>query len=138
MNTTPQQARVLVVEDDPNNMLVATKLLEVAGVPSENIFTSEGDPLPYLRQELDSDLDLILLDLQLPGKNGYTILQEIRSDPQLDGITVVALTANVMKHDIEQARQAGFDGFIGKPINGPRFQQWIPRILAGESVWTIQ
>ena len=137
MTIQPVDARVLVVEDDDNNRLVATMLLRVAGVLPENIFAVEGDPLPYIQEHLMNRLDLILLDLQLPGKDGYLILQELRADPHLRQTSVVAMTANVMKSDVEKAQEAGFDGFIGKPINGPRFSEWVRLILAGERVWRV-
>ncbi len=131
----PGQAHVLVVEDDANNRLVAVKLLKVAGVPPENVVEIEGDAAEYLHTS-PSPIDLVLLDLQLPGKDGYAVLQELRADPALADIRVVAVTANVMKVDIEHVRAAGFDGFIGKPIDGRRFPDWIKRLLAGENVWT--
>lgn len=131
----PQQARVLIVEDDANNRLVAAKLLQVAGVPPENILEVEGDPIAFLAGQPPGSIDLILLDLQLPGKSGYTIVQELRADPRLAETKVAALTANVMRADIERAQTAGFDGFIGKPIDGRRFPEWIHRLLAGEQVW---
>ncbi|MBE2201532.1 MAG: response regulator [Anaerolinea sp.] len=134
----PHEAKVLIVEDDPSNMLVAQKLLQVAGVPRENIYGASSDPLPLLRGELCGQIDLILLDLQLPGKDGYTILQEIRAEPTLAGIRVVALTANVMLPAINHAQEAGFDGFISKPIDGRRFADWIRRLLAGEAVWIVE
>ena len=128
-------ARILVVEDDDNNRLVAVKLLQVEGVPREQITSVPGDPVPYLRSLLPETVDLILLDLQLPGKDGYEILAELREDPALAHIPVVVMTANVMRQDVERAQTAGFDGFIGKPINGPRFGSWLQRILEGEEVW---
>lgn len=132
---SPHQARVLIVEDDANNRLVAAKLLQVAGVPPKNIMEVEGDPAAFLAGQPPDSIDLILLDLQLPGKSGYTILQELRADPRLAEVKVAALTANVMRADIERAQAAGFDGFIGKPIDGRRFPEWIRRLLAGEQVW---
>lgn len=132
---TAAQARVLIVEDDPNNRLVAAKLLRVAGVAPENILEIEGDATSYLRACPPGSVDLVLLDLHLPGKDGYVILQELRADPALADIPVIALTANVMRQDVERARSAGFDGFIGKPIDGRRFPDWIRRLLAGEQIW---
>lgn len=133
---SPDQAHVLVVEDDANNRLVAVKLLKVAGVPLQNVIEIDGDAVAYLRARPPVKIDLVLLDLQLPGKDGYAILAELRADPELAGIPVVALTANVMRADIARAQAAGFDGFIGKPIDGRRFAEWIRRLLAGENVWT--
>jgi two-component system cell cycle response regulator DivK len=126
----------LVVEDEPNNRLVVVKLLQVAGVRPQNIVEIEGDAATFLQGRPPNSVDLILLDLQLPDKDGYTILRELRADPALAGIPVVALTANVMRPDVERAQAAGFDGFIGKPIDGRRFPEWVRRLLAGEAVWT--
>lgn len=129
------QAHILIVEDDENNRLIAVKLLVLAGVPPDHIFAVESDPATFL-QTYNGRMDLVLLDLQLPGKNGYEILQDLRQNPQFKGVPIVAMTANIMKSDIEKMRQAEFDGLIGKPINGRRFGEWINRILAGETVWT--
>jgi two-component system, cell cycle response regulator DivK len=140
MTTTspgPQEARILVVEDDPNNRLVITRLLRLAGVPQENIFETDSDAAEFLRVSVPNGVDLVLLDLQLPKKDGYAILQELRDDPDLAQLRVVALTANVMRQDVERARAAGFDGFIGKPIDGRRFSDVLNRLLGGESVWTV-
>ncbi len=134
---SPQQARVLVVEDDPNNRLVITRLLRLAGLLPENIFEAEGDAISYLRSKGLTGLDIIFLDLQLPKKDGYAILQELRADPVFAKTRIVALTANVMRQDVERARSSGFDGFIGKPIDGRRFSDVLRRLLAGEAVWTI-
>ncbi len=146
---TIADVQVLVVEDDENNRLVLTKLLELAGVPAEHILALEGDPAQFLRPQpfrlgtqperldiLSNQVDLILLDMQLPGKDGYEILRELRANGDLADVMVVVVTANVMRDDVERAQRAGFDGFIGKPINGPRFKEWLERLLRGEAVWS--
>jgi two-component system, cell cycle response regulator DivK len=78
----------------------------------------------------------VFLDLHLPKKDGYAVLAEIRADPRLAGTRVVALTASVTRSEIQRCREAGFDGFIGKPIDGRRFSELFSRILSGDSVWT--
>lgn len=128
--------RVLVVEDDENNRLVVSRLLRLAGVSDDRIFTAVGDASGYLASGA-AKVDLVLLDLQLPGKDGYAVLGEPRSDPATRDLTVVALSANVMRQDVERCREAGFDGFIGKPIDGRRFRETFARILEGEGVWTV-
>jgi two-component system, cell cycle response regulator DivK len=137
MKHNPQDARILVVEDDANNRLVVTRLLRLAGVQAENIFEVDGDPLQYVSLEQMETMDLIFLDLQLPKKDGYVILKELRNIPSISRVQIVALTANVMRNDVDRARKAGFDGFIGKPIDGRRFSEVLRRLLAGEPVWTV-
>ncbi len=134
-NLSLANIHVLIVEDDENNRMVTRKLLQVEGVNGDNIFMLPENPLPFLRSHLTPEIDLVLLDLQLPGKDGYTILAEMRENPYLAHIPVVAVTANVMREDVERAREAGFNGFLGKPINGPLFGEHIQRILNGEKVW---
>ena len=129
------RARILVVEDDPDNRTVIERLLRLAGVGSGSYASIEGDAAAYLATSLD-EFDLVFLDLQLPKKDGYAILGEIRSDPRLASTRVVALTANVSHREVESCRKAGFDGFIGKPIDGRRFSALLRRILKGEAVWT--
>ena len=134
---SPATVRVLVVEDDANNRLVITRLLKLAGVLSQNIYDTDGDAIALLNTLPPNTVDIVFLDIQLPKKDGYTILQELRADPRYTGLRVVALTANVMRQDIERARAAGFDGFIGKPVDGRRFSETLNRLLTGESVWTV-
>ena len=136
-NTAIKQAHILIVEDDENNRLIAVKLLELAGVPLSNIFAIESDPAPFL-ENFTGKIDLVLLDIQLPVKDGYKVLQELRQNPLFNNVPIIAMTANIMKTDIKKMREAQFDGLIGKPINARRFAEWIERILAGETVWTNQ
>ena len=129
-----RDAIVLMAEDHPDNLFVAVELLRRAGVRSCHGYVS-GRELFTAIDRMDEPIHLILLDIRMPQEDGYTILKQIRAAPRLADTRVVALTANVMPDDVEKAREAGFDGFIGKPINHKRFAQQIARILAGEMVW---
>jgi two-component system, cell cycle response regulator DivK len=135
IETEPSRARVLVVEDDPDNRTVIERLLRLAGVGPGSYASIGGDAAAYLSASTES-FDLVFLDLQLPKKDGYAILGEIRADPRLAPTRVVALTANVSRREVERCRGAGFDGFIGKPIDGRRFSALLRKILLGEPVWT--
>jgi CheY-like chemotaxis protein len=77
--------------------------------------------------------ELILMDIQLPGKDGFALLAEIRGSPH-GALRVVALTAHAMSGDRERALQAGFDGYITKPIEIRGFPELVGRALAGEAV----
>jgi two-component system cell cycle response regulator DivK len=129
----PGEARILVVEDDPDNRIVISRLLRMAGVGPDSFAAIGGDACEYLKRDGER-FDLVFLDLQMPRKDGYAVLADIRAlgIP----VRVVALTASVTRREIELCREAGFDGFIGKPIDGRRFSELLRKILLGEAVWT--
>ena len=130
----PSSARILIVEDDPDNRIVISRLLLMAGVAPDSLCAIEGDAGDFLALT-DREFDLVFLDLQLPKKDGYAILSDIRADSRRAATRVVALTANVTRREVERCREAGFDGFIGKPIDGRRFSELLRQILEGRSVW---
>jgi two-component system, cell cycle response regulator DivK len=132
----PEEAYVLVIEDDSNNIMVVTDLLRMIGIKSINARTS-GRMGIKLAETLPR-LDLILLDIQLPYENGYAVLQHIRLHPKLKEIRVIAVTSNVLPQDEAKARLAGFDGFIGKPLDLNRFPQQILSVLQGNAVWSAR
>ncbi|MDC8758551.1 response regulator [Janthinobacterium fluminis] len=106
-------ARILIVEDSPANMMLVETLLESCG---HTLFQAERAPqaLDIARRE---QLDLILMDIQLPGMDGIEATRILKADPRTSGVPVVALTAFAMKGDRERLLQAGCDGYIEKPIN---------------------
>jgi len=82
-------------------------------------------------------LDLILMDIRLPYEDGYGALRKIRVSTHLKSIPIVAVTAEASLDQLNRAREAGFDGFLGKPLDPDRFPDQIRRILAGEQVWEL-
>ena len=131
--TQLNEAYVLVIEDDANNLMVAMDLLQMMGIKYVNSRASGWQGMK-LAESLPR-LDLILLDIQLPQEDGYAILKRIRASAKLKDTCVVAVTANVLPQDEARVRAAGFDGFIGKPLDFDRFPQQITRLLTGEAVW---
>ena len=81
--------------------------------------------------------DLILMDIFLPREDGYQLLARLRRNPRYAGTPIVAITADATPDNLRRAREAGFDGFIGKPINSARFPDQICQILRGEAVWEL-
>src|SRR5271166_4434052 len=110
-------ARVLYIEDKPDNRMLVRRVLMV-----EDIDVLEADSadagIALARQEHP---DLILMDINMPDKDGFTATDDIRKIPELANIPIVALTANVMKGDREKVLDAGCDGYIPKPIDVDRF-----------------
>jgi two-component system cell cycle response regulator DivK len=80
-------------------------------------------------------LDLILMDIRLPYEDGYGALRKIRSSARLKETRVVAVTAEASQEQMRKARESGFDGFLGKPLDPDRFPDQIRRILTGDPVW---
>jgi two-component system, cell cycle response regulator DivK len=136
MAIEPKEASIIVVEDNADNLFIVMDILrEELGVKYCNGRASGQQLFKLLEMNPELKVDLILLDIQIPHEDGYVVLQKIRDIEELDDTKVVAVTANVMPQDIERSREAGFDGFIGKPIDGDRFPEQIRRILADERVW---
>jgi CheY-like chemotaxis protein len=122
-------ARILIVEDSPDNMKLFRTLLTLKGHEVSGLAGGEG----LLETIARVEPELVLMDIQLPGKDGFALLAEIRESPHR-GLRVLALTAHAMSGDRERAMQAGFDGYITKPIEIHSFPELVKRALAGEAV----
>ena len=122
---TISQATILIVEDNPLNLELATDLLTIAGYSIRQARTGE-EGLRLARLEAPA---LILLDLRMPGLDGYATLRALKADPRTAVIPTVALTAQAMAGDKEAALAAGFDDYISKPIDTQAFSQTVARVL---------
>ena len=116
---------ILIVEDNEKNMKLARDVLQSRGYVTLEAVTGEDG----VRIAIESKPDLVLMDIQLPGINGIEALRQVRADPACARIPVVAFTASVMSADRSQISEAGFDGFIGKPINLKEFLETVKRVL---------
>jgi two-component system cell cycle response regulator DivK len=119
-------AKVLVVEDNPANMTLATFLLTSAGHTVLSATNAEAG-LTLARAEQPS---LILMDIQLPGMDGLEATGLLKRDDATRAIPVIALTALAMKGDEERIRAAGCDGYIAKPMRYKEFLATIATQLA--------
>jgi two-component system cell cycle response regulator DivK len=81
---------------------------------------------------------LILLDIRLPYNDGYAVLDKVRQNPKLKNTVVCAVTAEASEEQMRRAQKAGFNGFLGKPLDPDRFPAQIKRLLNGEPVWEWQ
>ncbi len=112
-----EPARILVVEDNAMNMELAVDLLSLQGYEVLAAHTGQ-EALDITAHE---ELDLILMDVQLPGMDGLTVTRKIRENPKTRDIPIVALTAHAMKGDEERMLQQGCTGYISKPIDTREF-----------------
>jgi two-component system, cell cycle response regulator DivK len=118
-------ATILLVESTPGNLALADKLLRAA---HHDVLTAETAEtgLHIARDRLP---DLVLMGLGLPDMNGWQALAEIRSDPATADLRVVAFTAHAMVGDHRRALEAGFDGYLSKPIDFATFSQSVEELL---------
>lgn len=129
----PAEAHVLVVEDNVPNFVLIARMLAFMGIQRCEWKTSGwqvaqfADTLPRV--------DLILLDIRLPYEDGYQALQKLRANAKLRQTVVIAVTAEASEEQMRRARNSGFNGFIGKPLDPDRFPDQIRRILSGDDVW---
>lgn len=130
----PKDITILVVEDNVANFVLIARMLGYMGIHCE--WKTSGYEVVEFADTLPR-LDLILMDIRLPYEDGYGALRRIRSSPALKDTLVVAVTAEASVEQINKARQAGFDGFLAKPLDMERFPEQIRRILTGESVWEM-
>jgi len=117
---------ILIVEDNPRNMKLVRDVLQVKGHTTLEATTGE-DGVALAKEKLP---DLVLMDIQLPGINGIQALAQMRADTVTAKIPVIAVTASVMQQDRKLITEAGFDGYIGKPINLAEFLQTVNAQLA--------
>ena len=121
-------ARVLIVEDNPLNLKLVRDVLLNAGFGVIEARTGEEG----VARAQDSQPDVILMDLQLPGINGTQALRLIRANPRGADVPVVALTAFAMAEDRDRALLDGFDGYLSKPISVRDLPQQVASFLRGK------
>lgn len=119
------EAVILVVDDNPTNLKLASALLRAEGhtvVPATDAEEAEA----LLAERVP---DLILMDIALPGMDGLELTRRIKADPRLRHVPVIALTAFAMKGDDDRAREAGCDGYITKPIDTRAMPTLVRQVL---------
>jgi two-component system cell cycle response regulator DivK len=116
---------ILIVEDNDKNLKLVRDVLQVKGYETIEAGTAE-DGIVLARSRMP---DLILMDIQLPGMNGIDALKVLRADAATARIPVIAVTASVMQQDRNLITEAGFDGYIGKPINLKEFLETVRAMI---------
>ena len=117
---------ILIVDDNPANLKLARMLL--AGEGFEVCTAIDAEEALVLLQSFRPRL--ILMDLQMPGMDGFELTRQLKADPATRGIVILALTAYAMKGDEQRAREAGCDGYVAKPIDTRTLPGLLARHLA--------
>jgi two-component system, cell cycle response regulator DivK len=127
----PKDATILVVEDNVANFVLMARMLAYVGIHCE--WKTSGYEVVEYAHTLPR-IDVILMDIRLPYEDGYEALRKIRGS-KLANIPVIAVTANASVDELNRAHAAGFNGFIGKPLDPDRFPDQVRKILRQEQVW---
>ncbi len=117
----------LLIDDNPQNLRVLSQLLAKQGVAT----TEVNDPIGIENLLPTLQPDVVFLDLEMPGSDGYEVRELIRS--YYVDTPIIAYTVHIS--EINHARDVGFDGFLGKPLDTTRFPEQLARILRHEPVW---
>jgi CheY-like chemotaxis protein len=120
--------RVLVVDDDIRNIFALSSVLERHGM---EVLTAGTGQEAIEKSATDQDIDLMLVDIMMPGMDGYDTMRAIRSDPESRALPIVALTAKAMKGDREKCLEAGASDYLAKPVVTDQLlgvlRQWLHR-----------
>lgn len=126
----------LYVEDDAFSQEIMKRMLAILGHPDLTIFENSHNFLDRVHA-LPNIPDIVFLDIQIGPMNGHQVLKLLRSDDTYKDTKIIAMTASVMSSEVNELRNAGFDGLIGKPILKRVFPELLKGILEGEPVWYV-
>ena len=132
---TPSDAHVLIVEDNIQNFVLVARLMAFLGVKHCQWKASGWQVLEFA--DSMSHVDLILMDIHLPYEDGFEAMARLRAELRFKNTLIVAVTADASESTLNRARHAGFDGFIGKPLDPDRFPEQVRRILNREAIWSL-
>jgi two-component system cell cycle response regulator DivK len=128
MEVAAKKSTILYVEDNPENRLLVRRVLVSEGYDVVEAANAR-DALERIRESAPS---LILMDINMPDIDGYTLTTKLRAIPELIQVPIIALTANVMKGDRERSLQAGCDGYMQKPIDIDTLTSQIEKYLTAK------
>jgi two-component system cell cycle response regulator DivK len=117
--------RILVVEDDADNRRIVVKVLTLEGY--EILEATDGRSA--IEVALDEHPDLIIMDLAMPGLDGWEASRRLKADPRSADIPIIALTAFAMRGDEERARKAGCDGYLAKPCRPQTIREVVRQFI---------
>ncbi len=126
----PEKKTILYVEDNSDNRKLIRRILEAEGYAMMEA-SNAGEALSALDA---NNLDLILMDINMPDVDGYTLTSQIRQIPAHAKVPIIAVTANVMRGDREKSLEAGCDGYIQKPIDVDALPKLIERFMRNPNV----
>ncbi|UCD00652.1 MAG: response regulator [Promethearchaeota archaeon] len=119
--------KILVVDDEPDILNLTEKFLKLGGF--EILTSSNAKEAMRIVEENYDDIDLILLDIMMPGRSGYSVLEEVKNNVKFKHILVVLFTVKSFNEDVQKGKKLGADAYITKPFSGKELLNRIKEIL---------
>src|SRR5690349_6795825 len=129
MKFSDTKATILYVEDNPDNRTLVRRIL----LAEDYSLLEANNALEALKLLQNERPDLILMDINMPDMDGYTLTAKIRAMPGFERVPILALTANVMRGDKEKTLEAGCDGYIQKPLDIDQLTREIEKFISRRS-----
>lgn len=117
METTEEQLKgktILIVDDDPRNVFALTSYLEILDM---NLLAAESGFKAIRILKSGERIDIVLMDMMMPEMDGFETISEIRQDPGICNVPIIAVTAKAMKGDREKCLEAGANEYVSKPVD---------------------
>ena len=121
--TNTNKKTILIVDDEPDIVNLTEKFLNLGEF--ETITCSNGKSALAIIEEKYEEIDLVLLDIMMPGKSGYDILGEIKSNDKYKHIIVILFTVRSFSEDIQKGKKLGADGYLTKPFSGKELLKFV-------------
>jgi two-component system, cell cycle response regulator DivK len=129
MASLENKGTILYVEDNPDNRLLVRRIL----LAEDYALLEATDAKDALNVLKTAQPDLILMDINMPDMDGYTLTAKIKSLPGFERVPILAVTANVMRGDKEKTLEAGCDGYIQKPLDIEQLTREIEKFISRRS-----
>ena len=118
---------ILIVDDEPDIVNLTEKFLKLGDF--NNITCSNGKEAMEIITQKYEDISLILLDIMMPGRSGYSVLEEIKSNEKYKNILVILFTVKSFNEDIQKGKKLGADGYLTKPFSGKELLKYVQEKL---------
>jgi CheY-like chemotaxis protein len=118
---------ILIVEDDPDGQMLVAHVVGYMQIPHDVVGDAESALM--LLANPPQSYGAVIIDLALPGKDGWSLLSEIRANPQTAGLTCIAITAFHSSRTREEAVRMGFDAYFAKPLDATHFARELESLL---------
>lgn len=123
-----QQA--LIIDDNSFSVDILASFLKQEGL--DGLRVTHPRNLKQVMEQLE-DIRVVFLDLEMPDLDGFQVLEQLKADARFTNVPIVAHSVHIS--EIKVTHEAGFDGFIGKPLDGDKFPRQLARVLSGKGVW---